>query len=413
MSEGQRIALVSVAVSAALAGVKIVAGLFSGSTALLADGFESSGDVLASGLVWLGLTLAAKPADSNHPYGHGRAEMLGGLTVGLLLFCGGLAISIEALTSVGSVSRIPAIYAVWPLVLSIVVKLWMVRLKWKTGQRIGSAALSADAMNDSVDMLSAVVALCALALTLYDPAHFLRADHYGASVVGLIMILTGIRIAHQTGIELMDTMPSDAFVEQIREVAASVAGVDGVEKVFARKTGLQHHVDLHLEVDPQMTVRSSHFLGHRVEEALQARVQGIADVLVHIEPFGRKRILKDEQPELPADKLPDAVLNTTETKTTHETFGDVRMYFEGRTDLLSAVTAGSLMLEPGASPHPPHQHPEEEFLLVAEGAGEILVEEKVTQVGPGALMYCAGNTLHGITNTGPTRMTFYFYKWLV
>ena len=111
-------------------------------------------------------------------------------------------------------------------------------------------------------------------------------------------------------------------------------------------------------------------------------------------------------------KLPDVVLNVDETRVIQEPFGLLRLYFEGPTDLLSSMTAGSLALDPGQIPHPPHQHPEEEFLLITEGTGEIQVGEEFKAVGPGSLMYCAGNTLHGITNTGKTPMLFYFYKWL-
>lgn len=414
MTEGQRVSLIGVATSASLAALKLTVGVLSASNALLADGFESTGDVLASGLVWLGLTLAAKPADSNHPYGHGRAETVSGLIVGLLLFCGGLAIAVESLVNMSTVTRVPARYAVWPLIASIGLKLWLLRLKWTTGQRIGSSALTADAMNDSVDMLSGLVALSALGLTLYDPTHFLHGDRIGACVVGAIMMLTGIRVSRRTGSELMDTMPDDAFVERIRAVAAAVPNVKAVEKVFARKTGLRHHVDIHLEVDPEMTVRASHELGHIVETTLLGRVPSVADVLVHIEPeraaYDRSRY--HFQMDTPLTILPDRTLTIPDTRITHEPFGEVRMYFEGRTDLLKTLTVGSLVLEPGMSPHPPHQHPEEELMLVTEGTGEIQVGDTVTQVASGAMMYCAGNKLHGISNTGSGPMLFYFYKWL-
>jgi len=286
VGEGQRVALAGVGISASLALIKIVTGLLSGSSALLADGCEAGGDILASGLVWLGLKFAEKPADWNHPYGHGRAETLSGMIVGFLLFGGGIAIAIESLVSARNVSAQPAAYAIFPLILSVVIKVGIARVKLTTGRRLGSVALTADAMNDIVDIVSGIVALCALSLTLYDPAHFLKADKYGASAVGLIMIGTGVRIARRTGIDLMDTMPEDGLVERIREVAREVPGVDGVEKVFARKTGLRHHVELHLEVNPDMTVRDSHELGHHVERVLLDRINGVADVLVHIEPVG-------------------------------------------------------------------------------------------------------------------------------
>jgi mannose-6-phosphate isomerase-like protein (cupin superfamily) len=114
---------------------------------------------------------------------------------------------------------------------------------------------------------------------------------------------------------------------------------------------------------------------------------------------------------LPAAKLPNGTMADAKAKVTHEPFGDLRIYYDGPTDQLKAMTAGSLRLNAGASPHPPHEHPEEEFMVITEGTGEISVEGKVTKVAPGTMMYCAANKSHGIVNTGKTPLLFYFYKW--
>jgi quercetin dioxygenase-like cupin family protein len=114
----------------------------------------------------------------------------------------------------------------------------------------------------------------------------------------------------------------------------------------------------------------------------------------------------------PSMPLPNLVLNDSETRLTHEECGDHRVYFEGATDQLKYMIAGSLLLKAGMTPHPPHQHPEEEFMLVTEGTGEIQVDGKTSQVGPGSMMYCAGGKYHAIVNTGTTPMLFYYYKWL-
>lgn len=112
-----------------------------------------------------------------------------------------------------------------------------------------------------------------------------------------------------------------------------------------------------------------------------------------------------------APKLPNIVVDESKAKVTHETFGDLRIYFDGATDQVRAMTAGSLRLKPGMSPHPPHEHPEEEFMVITEGTGEVTVEGKPFKVGPGSMMYCAAGKLHGIVNTGKTPLLFYFYKW--
>lgn len=110
--------------------------------------------------------------------------------------------------------------------------------------------------------------------------------------------------------------------------------------------------------------------------------------------------------------LPDVTRSEKDAKLIKEPFGDLRIYFDGPTEQLRTMTAGSLRLKAGMTPHPPHQHPEEEFMLVTEGTGEIYIDGKNTKVEPGGMTYCAANKFHGITNTGGTPLLFYFYKWM-
>jgi len=284
MHTGQRVALAGMVVSGALAVAKIVAGAMGHSTAVVADGCESASDVVASGFVLLGLTLAAKPADENHPYGHGRVETLTGLLIGLVLAVGGALICYSSLERLGRPHQPLAAYVVWPLVASLLAKTALSASKFHYGRRLQSAALIADAWNDAMDTLSATAALIAVGLTLSDPARFVNSDRYGGSIVGLIVIFTGVRVSRDTAMQLMDTMPEERLMIQIRAAASTVAGVRGVEKCFARKTGLRYHVDLHLEVDPEMTVRQSHEIAHQVRLHILDTLDWVADVLVHVEP---------------------------------------------------------------------------------------------------------------------------------
>jgi cation diffusion facilitator family transporter len=284
MQTGQRVAVTGMLVSGALAVIKIVAGMSGHSTAVVADGLESAADVVASGFVLFGLTLAAKPADENHPYGHGRVETLTGLLIGLVLMVGGALISGNSIRRVGQPHEVLHAFVIWPLVISLAAKAGLSTLKFRYGKKLQSEALTADAWNDAMDTISAIAALIAVGLTLTDRLRFAEADRYGGFVVGLIVVSAGIRVVRETTLQLMDTMPDARLIGQIREAASGVPGVRGVEKCFARKTGFKYHVDLHLEVDPEMTVRQSHKLAHQVQLNILARLDWVADVLVHVEP---------------------------------------------------------------------------------------------------------------------------------
>jgi cation diffusion facilitator family transporter len=284
MQTGQRVAILGMAVSAALAVAKILTGLAGHSTAVVADGCESAGDVFSSGFVLLGLTLAAKPADQEHPYGHGRIETLTGLLIGLLLTAAGVLISGASFEHLGQARPAIEAFVIAPLIISAVAKSGLATYKFRHGKKLRSASLTADAWNDAMDILSALAALAAVGLTLADPVRFLDADRIGGIAVGLIVVFTGVRVARDTALQLIDTMPDPQRMNEIRATAATVAGVRGVEKCFARKTGLRYHVDLHLEVDPDMTVRNSHEIAHNVQLRIKEKLDWVADVLVHVEP---------------------------------------------------------------------------------------------------------------------------------
>ena len=285
----RRVALVGVAVSGLLACSNIIVGLLTHSTSVVATGFEFAGDVLASSIVVVGMGVAARPADANHPYGHGRFETLSAFVVGVILSAAGVMIGYQSLQAVGARHAPPGLGAAAALVGAIVLRGIMSSVKFRVGRRLRSSALVADAWNDAVDILSALAALTAVGLATYDPARFLAADHYGGFVVGIVVVITGIRVLRDASLELVDTMPPPELTGEIVAVARSVAGIQGVDKVFARKTGLQYHVDLHIEVDPTLTVAASHAISGRVRAALKLQLPWVADVLVHVEPSNDSR----------------------------------------------------------------------------------------------------------------------------
>jgi cation diffusion facilitator family transporter len=280
----RRVALASTIINSTLALATIVAGWVSASTAVTAVGLEFLGDVLASSIVLVGLLLASRPPDANHPYGHGRLEMLAGLFVGVFLVVGGSVLAYHSLWSASEAHMPPGFIAIWALIAGIVIRVAMSLVKFRVGRSIGSASLIADASNDAVDILSAGAALTAVIIARSSPSYFLGADHYGGFAVGLVVVITGLRVILDASFDLADTMPDPARTEEVRRVAMAVPGVMGVEKQLARKTGLQYHVDLHVEVDPELTVRKSHDIAHNVRNRVREELAWVADVLVHVEP---------------------------------------------------------------------------------------------------------------------------------
>lgn len=272
-------------ISGSLAIAKIVIGWQAGSQAVVADGVESATDVLTSFAVLVSLGVAIRPPDEDHPYGHGRFEILTGLVLGHILTLTGLVIGWRSVVVMLGPRHTPAAYAIWPLAVSIVLKFFLSMYKMRTGRKIGSSALIADAWNDAVDILSGAVALIAVGLSILQPTLFALADPIGGVLVGSIIIVLGFKVIRETTLHLMDTMPEADSMKEIRASALTVAGALGVEKCFARKTGLRYHVDLHLEVDPDLTVRDSHSIAEQVRNKVKRDLPWVADVLVHVEPY--------------------------------------------------------------------------------------------------------------------------------
>jgi cation diffusion facilitator family transporter len=280
---GRRIALLSMSVGAVLAASKIWIGMNAGSTSVVSDGLEAAGDVLSSGIVYAGLWLASKPPDYEHPYGHGRYETLAGLAIGAMLLLAGAAIFWHSLISLGEPSRVER-YALYPLFAAVFIKIALAGVKFRVGKRITSASLEADGWHDITDLLSTCVALIAVGLTLAWPRRFGAADHIGGIIIGILIFFLSVQVVRRTIGQLLDTMPEPRKLSQIRAAALSVPGALGIEKCLARRTGLRYHVDLHLEVDPEMTVRESHEIATLVKIRIKDTLPWVADVLVHVEP---------------------------------------------------------------------------------------------------------------------------------
>ncbi|MBM3763546.1 MAG: cation transporter [Acidobacteria bacterium] len=279
-----RIARVSIGAGLFLAVVKITVGILANSLAVIADGIESAGDVVASVILWLGLNLSAQPPDEDHPYGHGRFEILAGQAIGAFLIATGTIFAWQAILHARKPQTRPEAFAIWTLILSTALKLALARWKQRASKQFHSAALSADAANDWLDVLSGTIAILALGLNINDPITFSHADSIGGLLIAVLVVFLGFQVLRQSSRELLDTMPSQPMLDAIRACALSVPDALGIEKCRARKTGLGYHVDFHLEVDPQFTVERAHHISGAVRSAIRSSIPWVADVLIHIEP---------------------------------------------------------------------------------------------------------------------------------
>ena len=263
---------------------KLAGGWFGHSAALLSDAVHSLGDALAAAAVLGALHWAQQPADREHPYGHTRAEAVAGSNVALLLILSGLWVAWEAIQTMGIPSPPPAWYTVVIAAGSILLNEGLYRYSSWVARRSGSRAVLAASWDQRLDAFGSLAVLVGLALARWGGPAWHAADHVAALVVALIILWAGGNLFWGSLQELMDRQAEPAVLDQVRREAASVPGVRGVEKLLVRKTGIDYLVDIHVEVDPTITVREGHDIAHAVKDRVMQQLVAVKDVLVHIEP---------------------------------------------------------------------------------------------------------------------------------
>jgi cation diffusion facilitator family transporter len=280
-----RATFIGLAVNVLLSAVKLIAGIVGHSHALVADACESLTDIFSSIIVWRGVIIAAAPADEDHPYGHGKAEPLAAAVVSaILLFVAGW-IAIEASHDIGQPRTAPKIFTLLVLLGVIMIKEGLFRFVSREADSVESAAVRADAWHHRSDAVSSIAAATGIGLALIGGVKFTWADDAAALAAAGVIAWNGWRLLRSTWGDLMDTAPDLEIKNEIRRLAEQVPGVAGVEKCFVRKMGYQFYVDMHVEVDPHMTVLRSHEIAHAVKDKIREAMPAVSDVLVHIEPM--------------------------------------------------------------------------------------------------------------------------------
>jgi cation diffusion facilitator family transporter len=281
---GARLALFGLVVNVLLAAAKILAGVIGHAYVLIADGIESALDVGGSIVIWGGLTVAARPPDQTHPYGHGKAEPIAAVIVAVGVLAAAVVLAIESVREIFLPHHAPAPWTLAVLVVTVVIKETLYRYTIRFGQKVESTAVKTDAWHHRMDALTSIAAFIGISVALIGGEKWQSADDWAALVACALIAANGIRLARPAFYEIMDTAPGGKIVKSIHAVASSVSGVVEVEKCRARKMGLDYYVDLHVGVDGNISVQQGHEIAHRVKSAIQQSDSRIADVLVHIEP---------------------------------------------------------------------------------------------------------------------------------
>jgi cation diffusion facilitator family transporter len=283
------------AVNVVLSGTKLAAGIVGHSHALIADAVESFADIFSSLIVWRGVVVAAAPADEDHPYGHGKAEPIASAIVAAMLLGAALWITLTAFGEIMEPHLSPAPFTLIVLVVVVTVKEGLFRFVSREGKAVDSSAVRTDAWHHRSDAITSVAAGIGISVSLIGGEGFEAADDVAAIAAAGVIAWNGWHLLRPALNELMDAAPSREIVDQIRQIAKGTPGVDGVEKCIVRKVGYQYFVDMHVEVDPQMTVLRSHEIAHAVKDKIRDAKPNVSDVLVHIEPLGIAVRLKDSE----------------------------------------------------------------------------------------------------------------------
>lgn len=267
-----------------LALIKGLAGFFGNSYALIADAIESTTDIFSSLLVLFGLKYAKRPADENHPYGHGKIEPLITFLVVAFLVTSATIIAYESIQNIQTPHKVPKSWTLIVLGCIIVWKEISFRIVLKKSKETNSSSLKADAWHHRSDAITSIMAFIGISIALIFGKGYETADDWAALFASGFILYNSYLIFRPALGEIMDEHLYDDLLEEIREESIKVKGVVGTEKCFIRKAGMKYHVDLHAIVDGEISVKEGHDIAHNLKNYLRNEIPNLGHVLIHIEP---------------------------------------------------------------------------------------------------------------------------------
>lgn len=268
-----------------LAIIKGAAGIIGNSYALVADAIESTSDIFSSLLVLLGLKYAKRPADENHPYGHGKIEPLMTFIVVVFLVSSAIVIAYKSIINIQTPHKIPETWTLYILGIIILWKEVSYRVVIRNSHKTNSSSLKADAWHHRSDALTSMAAFIGILIAVILGNGYESADDWAALVASVIIMYNAYHIFRPALGEIMDEHRYDDLIDEIRKTSATVPGIMGTEKCFIRKAGIHHHVDLHARVNGEISVTKGHEISHVLKDTLQNKIPNLGHVLIHIEPY--------------------------------------------------------------------------------------------------------------------------------
>ncbi|MEZ5039641.1 MAG: cation diffusion facilitator family transporter [Saprospiraceae bacterium] len=267
-----------------LALIKGFAGFLGNSYALIADAIESTADIFSSLLVLFGLKYANRPADKNHPYGHGKIEPLITFMVVAFLVTSATVIAYESIQNIQTPHKMPK---PWTLIVLGVIILWKevsFRIVIKKSKETHSSSLKADAWHHRSDAITSVMAFIGISIALILGQGYETADDWAALFASFFILYNSYLVFRPALGEIMDEHLYDDLILKIREESLKVEGILGTEKCFIRKAGMSYHVDLHAIVNGDISVKEGHDLAHDLKDFLHHEIPDLGHILIHIEP---------------------------------------------------------------------------------------------------------------------------------
>ncbi len=279
----RKVTIVGALVNTLLACGKVTFGLLGQSSSLLADGIHSFSDLLSDGLVLLAAHHAKEAPDERHPYGHARYESMGAMGLGTLLMLASLGIIWDAQERLFSPESLlqPAPITLFIALLSIVANEWLFQYTNRAAKRINSDLLRANAWHHRSDAVSSIVVLVAIGGSLMGLPYL---DAIAAIIVGLLVAKIGWDVMRSAMHELVDTSLDKEQLDEIRQAIFAVGGVRDVHMLRTRRLGGNASADLHVQVEPWLSVSEGHMIADVVQRHLMSEISELIDVTVHIDP---------------------------------------------------------------------------------------------------------------------------------